>query len=199
MLSSTSAKRLIAILCMLLTVPALANASSASNTIGTPLASTVSAASAPAFAAASGAGVAGSPSWGAGGLLQAAFGLIVVLALIFLCAWVARRLGMQRQGNGSLLKVVSSTMVGQRERVVIVEVAGTWVILGVTPGRINALHTMSAEATTESVVSAGSALSNKPFGSGLAASFAQKLQKSMLGQQTMNQFNTKPAENSKSD
>ena len=33
-------------------------------------------------------------SFGAAGLLQAGLGLAMVLALIFLCAWAARRLGL---------------------------------------------------------------------------------------------------------
>jgi flagellar protein FliO/FliZ len=61
---------------------------------------------------------------GASGLLQAGFGMAVVVGLIFLCAWAARRFGLQRLGGGHLVKVVSSASVGQRERVVVVEVGG---------------------------------------------------------------------------
>ncbi|MFC5476045.1 flagellar biosynthetic protein FliO [Paraherbaspirillum soli] len=86
------------------------------------------------------------PSWGAAGLLQAGLGLAVVVALIFLCAWVARRLGLQRHGNGQLVKVVASTMIGQRERVVVVEIGSSWLVLGVAPGQIQSLHSMPAEA-----------------------------------------------------
>lgn len=88
-------------------------------------------------------------SFGAAGLLQAGLGLAVVLALIFLCAWVARRFGLQQAGGGRLLKVVSSAMVGQRERVVVVEIGGAWLVLGVAAGRVNALHTMPAQKLTE--------------------------------------------------
>ena len=44
------------------------------------------------------------------------------------------------------MKVVSSTSVGQRERVVVVEVAGQWLVLGVTPQNIHTLHTLPAQA-----------------------------------------------------
>ncbi|MEJ7688383.1 MAG: flagellar biosynthetic protein FliO [Variovorax sp.] len=66
------------------------------------------------------------------GMLQAGFGMLVVLGLIFLCAWLARRFGLPRFGGGQVARVVSSTMVGQRERVVVVEVGATWLVLGVT-------------------------------------------------------------------
>ncbi|WP_230414414.1 flagellar biosynthetic protein FliO [Collimonas silvisoli] len=89
------------------------------------------------------------PAWGASGLLQAASGLAIVLALIFLCAWVARRLGLQKYNSSRLVKVIASTSIGQRERVVVVEIGGTWLALGVTPGQIQSLHSMPAQEITE--------------------------------------------------
>ena len=85
-------------------------------------------------------------AFGAAGLLQAGLGLGLVLAMIFGCAWLARRFGLQASGSGRLLKVVSSAMVGQRERVVVVEVGGQWLVLGVAAGQVRALHTMPAQA-----------------------------------------------------
>ncbi|WP_025916182.1 flagellar biosynthetic protein FliO [Herminiimonas sp. CN] len=85
------------------------------------------------------------PALGAAALLQAGLGMVAVLALIFLCAWAVRRLGLQRHASGRLVKVVASTMVGQRERVVVVEIGASWLVLGVTPGQIRSLHTMPAE------------------------------------------------------
>jgi flagellar protein FliO/FliZ len=88
-------------------------------------------------------------AFGAAGLLQAGLGLGLVLAMIFGCAWLARRFGLQAGGSGRLLKVVSSAMVGQRERVVIVEVGGQWLVLGVAAGQVRALHTMPAQVVSE--------------------------------------------------
>jgi flagellar protein FliO/FliZ len=88
-------------------------------------------------------------SFGAAGLLQAGLGLGLVLAMIFGCAWLVRRFGLQPGGNGRLLKVVCSAMVGQRERVVVVEVGGQWLVLGVAAGRVNALHSMPAQAVSD--------------------------------------------------
>ncbi|SFM65701.1 flagellar biosynthetic protein FliO [Variovorax sp. OV329] len=87
------------------------------------------------------------PGVGMGGLFQAAFGMACVLGLILLCAWLARRFGLQRFGGGHVVKVISSTSVGQRERVVVVEVADQWLVLGVTPQNIHTLHTLPAQAT----------------------------------------------------
>ena len=111
---------------------------------------------------------AATPAWGASGLLQAASGLAIVVALIFLCAWVARRLGLQKYNSGRLVKVIASTSIGQRERVVVVEIGGTWLALGVTPGRIQSLHSMPAQEITEDPTLA--------IGPG---AFAQKLRESL--------------------
>jgi len=83
-------------------------------------------------------------SFAATGLLQAGLGLAVVIGLIFLFAWAVRRFGLQTSGKGQLVKVVSSAMVGQRERVVVVEIGDTWLVLGVAGGQVSALHTMPA-------------------------------------------------------
>lgn len=110
----------------------------------------------------------------AGGLLQAAFGMLVVLGLVFLCAWLARRFGLPRLGGGQVVKVVSSTAVGTRERVVVVEVAGTWLVLGVTPTQVNTLHNLPAQAAPAlAAANAG--------GTGMGAVFAARLRDAMNG------------------
>ncbi len=91
------------------------------------------------------------------GLLQAAFGLVLVLALILGLAWLARRFGLQRLGGSAVVKVVASTAIGTRERVVVVEVGGTWLVLGVAAGRVNALHSLPAQARAESSAGGASA------------------------------------------
>jgi len=89
-------------------------------------------------------------------LLQTTVGLAIVLALIFGLAWLLRRVGPTGRGTGGLLRVVASHAVGQRERVVIVEVGEQWLVLGVAPGRVNALQTLPRGAVPESVPAAAS-------------------------------------------
>ena len=116
---------------------------------------------------------------GAGGMLQAVLGMVCVLGLILACAWLARRFGLQRFGGGNVVKVVSSTPVGQRERVMVVEVAGQWLVLGVTPQNINALHTLPAQAGTPSAVAAAApGFSGTPLGQ-FKQVFSQQLRQSL--------------------
>jgi flagellar protein FliO/FliZ len=74
-------------------------------------------------------------------MLQFAIGLAMVLGLIVAAGWFAKRFSIGPSAAG-LVKVVAGTAVGQRERVVVVEVGDVWMVLGVAPGRVNALHTM---------------------------------------------------------
>ncbi|MDQ0589480.1 flagellar biosynthetic protein FliO [Variovorax paradoxus] len=120
------------------------------------------------------------PAVGASSLLQAGFGMFAVLGLIFLCAWAARRFGLQRLGGGQFVKVVSSTLVGQRERVVVVEVGSTWLVLGVTASQVNALHSLPAQAMPVTPMESGTPDARLAGAAGL---FAQKLRDSLgLGQ-----------------
>lgn len=69
--------------------------------------------------------------------------LIVILGL----AWILKRFSLVPGTANGTMKLVAATGVGQRERVVIVEINGTWLVLGVAPGRVNMLHSMEKPAT----------------------------------------------------
>ncbi len=77
-----------------------------------------------------------------GSVLQIILSLLLVLGAIVLVAWVLKRINMPQNAAGSALKVVSGVAVGQRERIVLVEVNDTWLVVGVAPGQVTALHTM---------------------------------------------------------
>jgi len=78
----------------------------------------------------------------AGSLLQVFIGLVAVLLLIAATAWVAKRFGVARGGASSLLQVISSASVGTRERIVVVEVGESWLVVGVAPGSVTSLATL---------------------------------------------------------
>jgi len=82
------------------------------------------------------------PALPTGSALQVVFSLLLVLALVFAAAWALKRIRLSQHGTGNLLKVVSGISVGQRERVVLVEVDDTWLVVGVAPGQVRTLHAM---------------------------------------------------------
>ncbi|MDP2808793.1 MAG: flagellar biosynthetic protein FliO [Rhodocyclaceae bacterium] len=71
--------------------------------------------------------------------LQLGLSLIVVLALLVGSLWLLKRLTAPRGRAAGLMRVVAGQAVGTRERVVILEVGTTWLVLGVAPGRVSAL------------------------------------------------------------
>lgn len=77
-----------------------------------------------------------------GSVLQVVLSLILVLAAVLLVAWLLKRINLPQHGAANLLRVVSGVAVGQRERVVLVEINDTWLIVGVAPGQVQTLHTM---------------------------------------------------------
>ncbi|HEY9121143.1 MAG TPA: flagellar biosynthetic protein FliO [Marinobacter sp.] len=99
-------------------------------------------------------------------MLTLGVGLLAVLALIFGCAWIVRRMGGMSGGNTRAIKVVSVMPMGTRERIALIEVGGTQILVGVTPSTIRTLHVFD-----EPVVSAGEPVSGD---------FARKLQ-GMIG------------------
>ncbi len=82
------------------------------------------------------------PAVSSGGIAQIIFSLLLVLAAIFLVAWLLKRMNMVQQGRGNLLKVLGGVAIGQRERIVLVEVNDTWLVVGVGPNQIRTLHSL---------------------------------------------------------
>ena len=74
------------------------------------------------------------------GLFGAFFTLLLVLGLIIGLGWLLKRMpgGGFRPAEG--LKVVASINVGAKERVVVVDVNGQQLLLGITAGGISTLH-----------------------------------------------------------
>ena len=91
------------------------------------------------------------PSWAiaatdtATSMFTVLLSLILILGGFVAVAWFARRYlpGMGVQG---VVKIVGTTAVGTREKVVVVEVDGTWLLLGVGGGNVRLLHTQPKPA-----------------------------------------------------
>jgi flagellar protein FliO/FliZ len=74
---------------------------------------------------------------------QVILGLLLVLAMIFAIAWLLRRFGQGTLVGSQQMKIVSSLPLGPRERLIIVDVNGEQLLIGVAPGRISQLHHFS--------------------------------------------------------
>lgn len=76
-------------------------------------------------------------------LFGAVLALLAVLALVVGLGWLLKRLPGSGFRPAEGMKLVASLNVGAKERVVVVEVNGQQLLLGVTAGGINTLHTLS--------------------------------------------------------
>jgi flagellar protein FliO/FliZ len=72
-------------------------------------------------------------------LFKVLIGLVVVLGLMAGSAWLLKRLGVAKAASGSTIKVVGGVSVGHRERVLVLEVADQWIVVGVAPGRVSSI------------------------------------------------------------
>jgi len=99
---------------------------------------------------------------GVGGLGEVAFALIVVLAAIFVVAWIVRRMRLASSRVGGAIDVLADVPLGQKERAVLLKVGSTQILLGVAPGRVNTLHVLTEplELTKPPVPQGGDAGNN---------------------------------------
>jgi flagellar protein FliO/FliZ len=118
------------------------------------------------------------PSLGFGAVLQTLLGLAVVIGFVFGCAWLARKFGYQGGKRSGLVKVVGGASLGNKERVAVVEVGDTWLVLGAGPGNVRLLHTMPA-GSAEADVPAG--VTGAPAQT-LPGSFGQRFRDALAGE-----------------
>lgn len=81
--------------------------------------------------------------------LNLVLGLLFLLALVLVAAWLTRRFGRGQWQNSQSMKVLAALPVGGRERAVLIEVGGVQMLLGVAPGRVNLLHTFAEPVLKE--------------------------------------------------
>ena len=106
------------------------------------------------------------------GIGGALFALVLVVALILGLGWLARRMpGVGRASNNNALRVVGSLTLGPRDRVMVVEVGSTQLLIGVGQNGMTTLHTLS-EPLPVAQPSQGTITS--PFAQLLAQQFGKK-------------------------
>ncbi|BBH45098.1 flagellar biosynthetic protein FliO [Pseudomonas sp. KU43P] len=78
-----------------------------------------------------------------GQLAQMVFGLLLVVGLIFFLAWVLRRMQGAAPKGGQVIEIVGSRAIGPRDRLLLVQVGKEQILIGHTPGSIEALHVLA--------------------------------------------------------
>lgn len=73
-------------------------------------------------------------------LFNVALGLVLIVVLILVLAWFLRRFGQGGAFNSKSMKILATLPLGTRERLVVVDVGGQQILLGVTSSEITSLH-----------------------------------------------------------
>lgn len=81
--------------------------------------------------------------------MQTTFALLLVLGLLAALAWFLKRYGPKAAGGSANVRMVGALNLGGRERIMVVEVGDQWIVVGASPGRVNALATMPRQHTVE--------------------------------------------------
>ncbi len=117
-------------------------------------------------------------------VLKMVMGLAVVLAVLALVSWLVKRM-MPNTSQHSAIKVVGGTSVGSRERVVVLEVADRWLVVGVAQGQVNAIANLEAgtdqtlTATPSETTAQDDAIAHAAFANPMVKPFSAWLKKSV--------------------
>ena len=80
-----------------------------------------------------------------GDMLHWSVGLLIVLSIFFLCVWAMRKLSGITVNGAEKMRVVGGLSLGMREKVILLQIGKKQLVLGVTPGRIDALHVLEGD------------------------------------------------------
>lgn len=76
-------------------------------------------------------------------LLKLTGGLILVVLVIVALAWLVKKLNLSQQSGQGLIRVVAGLSLGTRDRIVLLQVGEEQILVGLSPGRIEKLHTLA--------------------------------------------------------
>ncbi|WP_455234558.1 flagellar biosynthetic protein FliO [Thiogranum longum] len=82
-------------------------------------------------------------------LWQLTLGMLLVLGLMLGIAWLLKRTGRFQMAAGGGLRILGGLSMGARERVVLLQVGETQLLLGVAPGRVQTLHVLDEPLQSE--------------------------------------------------
>ena len=82
-------------------------------------------------------------------LLRLVLGLAFIVALIFVLARFATRFNLNHGAGNGALKIIAGLPTGARDRIVLLQVGEEQILLGLTPGRIEKLHSLTVPIDTD--------------------------------------------------
>lgn len=107
-------------------------------------------------------------------ILQVVISMVLVLIMIVGAAWFFRRISSLTGLAPQAIRVVGGLSLGARERMVLVEVGGEQLLVGVSPGRINLIHILNNPLQIPSTSTEGNSGNTKYFGALIAQLIGSK-------------------------
>ena len=101
-----------------------------------------------------------------GQYMNLVLGLVAIIGFIFLVAWILRRVNGAPSASAGAMKIVGGLSLGNRDRVVLLQVGEQQILVGASPGNINLIHAFEEPAI-------------EAPGSSQGSDFYQKLQASL--------------------
>lgn len=111
----------------------------------------------------------------AGYMVQLVVGLVIVLFCIVILAWVAKRFNRFHSTSDDSLQILGGMSMGARERIVLLQVGSSQLLLGVSPGQINTLHVL--DEPVKVATDTASQLPGNGFSEKLTAALSRNLKK----------------------
>lgn len=81
----------------------------------------------------------------ASSIINMIMGLGLVLIIIFLMAWLVRKMGGMQLTGSQKMRLLGGISLGAREKVVLIQVENKRLVLGVAQGHVSALHVLEGE------------------------------------------------------
>ena len=96
-------------------------------------------------------------------VVQILISFLLVIGCILLIAWFMKKSGRLGYGSGQAIRIKSSISLGMREKILVVEVGGAAIVVGVAPGQIRTLHVLEGGIQTDGQENIGVSQSNTGF------------------------------------
>ena len=83
---------------------------------------------------------------GAADVVEMLLGLVVVVASVVVVGWLYSRSRRYQQGGEQIISVLAAQSLGPKERIVLVEVGGKQIVVGMTAAQVQTLHVFEERA-----------------------------------------------------
>jgi flagellar protein FliO/FliZ len=97
------------------------------------------------------------------GFMKMMIGLAAVLLVLAVISWGMKKYMGSHPGKNSVISVVGGVSVGSRERVMVLEVADRWLVVGVSAGNVSSLANLEAgdQALSEQITTPSKPSANR--------------------------------------